>query len=304
MPKDPRRIRFVADRGDARLRLDRVLVRRVTDISRMSRSRAQQWISSGAVLVDGIAAIRPSQRVRGGARIEIALPDTAAQRVRPAPEAIPLDILYEDAHLLAVNKPAGLVVHPSYRNTTGTLLNAVLWHVRHDQGLRPGIVSRLDKNTSGVLLVSLQPEVHARLQRTGLRKEYLALVAGAPRPRAGLITLPLGRASGDRRRVAVVETGTPAVTRYETVASAGGVSLLRCELVTGRTHQIRVHLAARGWPILGDPVYGRPHPGIERPALHAWRVGFRHPVTGTELELVAPIPGDMATLMRRRAGHA
>jgi 23S rRNA pseudouridine1911/1915/1917 synthase len=296
MPVDRGTIHFIADRGDARLRLDQVLVRRVTGITRMSRSRAQQWIESGTVSVDGAVAARPSNRVREGAVIEIALPDNAESRVRPQPEEATLDVLYEDEHLLALNKPAGVVVHPSYKNASGTLLNAVLWHVRGRAELRPGIVTRLDKDTSGLLLVSLTPGVHAALQRRRVRKEYLAMVAGVPRPTGGTIDLPLGRDRADRRRVVITPDGLPSVTHYEVLWTGDGVSLVRCELVTGRTHQIRVHMAAQGWPLVGDAAYGTPDARLARQALHSWRATFLHPVTAAPTEISAPLPDDFAAL--------
>lgn len=296
MPGERRTIHFTADRGDARLRLDQILVRRVTDITRMSRSRAQDWIESGAVQVDGSIASRPSIRVREGAFVEIALPDTAEQRTRPQPEEGALDILHEDEHLLALNKPAGIVVHPSYKNISGTLLNAVLWHLRDRNDVRPGVVTRLDKDTSGVLLVSLTPGVHAALQRISIRKEYLAIVAGVPHPRNGTIDLSLGRDPEDRRRVVVTPDGLPSVTHYEVLSSTNGISIVRCELGTGRTHQIRVHLAALGWPLIGDATYGVPDARLTRQALHSWRVSFVHPISAAPLQIEAPLPPDLAPL--------
>jgi 23S rRNA pseudouridine1911/1915/1917 synthase len=295
MPEAPRRIHFVADRGDARLRLDQVLVRRVVDVRRMSRARAQAWIEGGAVRVDAAPARRPAMRVREGATIEVTMPDSAEPRIRPAAEHRDLEVLYEDEHVLVVNKPAGVVVHPSYKNPSGTLLNALLGRFRERADVRPGIVTRLDKETSGVLVVALTAGVHARLQRRAPRKEYLAIVAGTPRPARGTIELPLGRDAHDRRLVTVVDEGLPSSTRYEVVSSRDGLSLVRCELVTGRTHQIRVHLAASGWPIVGDAVYGVADERISRPALHSWRVQFVHPVTGAPIDLSAPVPNDMAT---------
>jgi 23S rRNA pseudouridine1911/1915/1917 synthase len=294
MPEPPRGIHFIADRGDARLRLDQVLVRRVTAVARMSRSKAQEWIESGAVLVDGVPAARPALRVREGAAVFVALPESAQPRTRPAPEDLPLAVLHEDAHLIAINKPAGLVVHPSFKNTSGTVLNALLGRFRSRADVRPGIVTRLDKDTSGVMLVALTAGVHARLQRVPPRKDYLAIVAGTPKPRSGTIDSALGRDRNDRRRMTVADDGVPSTTRYELLSSRNGVSLVRCELVTGRTHQIRVHLAARGWPIVGDAVYGVADDRIIRVALHSWRVKLCHPVSGAVLELTAPLPDDMA----------
>jgi 23S rRNA pseudouridine1911/1915/1917 synthase len=296
MPDARRTIQFTTDRGDARLRLDQVLVRRVTDVTRMSRSRAQDWIESGAVLVDGAVALRPSVRVREGVLVEVALPESAEPRMRPQAEAGALDVIYEDEHVLALNKPAGVVVHPSYKNVSGTLLNAVLWHLRHRDDVRPGIVTRLDKDTSGVLLVSLTAGVHAALQRTEIRKEYLAIVAGVPRPPSGTIELSLGRDPDDRRRVVVTPDGLPSVTHYEVLSSENGLSVVRCELGTGRTHQIRVHMAARGWPVLGDPTYGVPDARLTRQALHSWRATFVHPISGAQLQITAALPSDLAGL--------
>jgi 23S rRNA pseudouridine1911/1915/1917 synthase len=291
-------IHFTADRGDARLRLDQVLVRRVTEISGMSRALAQRWIAEGVVSVDRTRAARASMHVREGAAVEITLPAPLRVRERPRPEPLPLDIVYEDDALLAVNKPAGMVVHPSFRNRSGTLLNGVLWHVRDRKAVRPGLVSRLDKDTSGVVLVALSPGVHARVQgdaRAGrVIKEYLAIVRGTPRPSEGRIVLPLRRDPADRRRVIADSSGgAPSETRYSVVRTGMTYSLMRCQLVTGRTHQIRVHLASNGWPIVGDRRYGAPHPLIQRQALHAWRITLPHPDSRQLLEIETPLPGDM-----------
>ena len=297
MPEAPDRIQFFADRGDARLRLDQVLVRRVLGISRMSRSVAQQWIESGAVTVDRRAAHRAAARVREGAAIEVTLPATAVRRSVPEAEPADVKVLYEDASLIAIDKPPGVVVHPSYKQLSGTLLNAVLWRIRDRPDARPGILTRLDKDTSGIVVVALSAEVHAAMQRDAnaglIRKEYLAVVVGAPRPRAGTIRDPLGRDPSDRRRVVITPGGAASETRYEVVSAAGGLALVRCELVTGRTHQIRVHLSARGWPILGDRVYGTADERITRQALHAWRITLPHPITRAPLAIEAPMPGDM-----------
>jgi len=214
---------------------------------------------------------------------------------RPAAESIDLEILFEDPWLIAVNKPAGMVVHPTYKNTSGTLVNAILAHrVLHTT---PGIVTRLDKDTSGLVLAALTSQIHMMVQRDAhaghVRKDYLAVVQGLPSPASGTIGLPLARDVSDRRKVVVTEGGAACETRYEVLASAGAFSLVRCELVTGRTHQIRVHLAARGWPIAGDAVYGVPHPLLRRQALHAWRLTLPHPITRDLFTVTAPVPADL-----------
>ena len=266
----------------------------------MSRTRAQGWIDSGLVTVDEAPVARASIKVREGAAIVVTLPETTVLREAPRPEAVPLDVLYEDDDLLAINKPAGMVVHPSFRNPSGTILNAVLWRYRDRPDVRPGLVSRLDKGTSGVLLLALSPGVHARIQRDAaagrVAKEYVAVVRGTPRPSCGTIALRLAHDPADRRRIVVDAGGMPSETRYRVMSSADGYSVVACELVTGRTHQIRVHLAARGWPVAGDVVYGQPDSGIGRQALHAWRISLPHPRSRTALCLEAPLPKDMDTL--------
>jgi 23S rRNA pseudouridine1911/1915/1917 synthase len=296
-------IHFTADRGDARLRLDQVLVRRVTEVSGLSRARAQRWIADGLVSVDETPAARASIHVREGAAIRVMVPTTTKLREAPLPEPVPLDVLYEDDDLMAINKPAGIVVHPSFRNPTGTLLNGILWRLRDRTDVRPGLVSRLDKDTSGVVIVALSPGAHAQIQRDArvrlVTKVYLAAVRGMPTPSTGVITLPLRHDPSDRRRIVTDPAGVPSKTRYRVVSSVNIYSLLECELMTGRTHQIRVHLAASGWPIVGDAVYGSPDPLIARQALHAWRVTFLHPATRTPLEVEAPLPVDMQQFVRK-----
>ena len=292
---------FIADRGDSRLRLDQVLARRVTSVTHMSRSVAQRWIEGGAVMVDGRAARRSSDRVREHSTISVAFPPDTGLRSVPGPEPGNLDVLYEDDTLIAINKPPGVVVHPSYKQLSGTLLNAVLWHVRERSDIRPGILTRLDKDTSGVVVIAFAAGAHAAMQRDAaagrIRKEYLAIVHGSPRPAAGVIREPLGRDPSDRRRVVVAAGGAPSETRYEVVRSLpGGLSLVRCALLTGRTHQIRVHLSTRGWPIAGDRLYGGGLDVIPRQALHAWHVALPHPVTNEPLAIEAPLPQDFSRI--------
>ena len=241
-------------------------------------------------------------------------------RQRPRAEAIDLRIVYEDEWVLVVDKPAGMVVHPTYRNASGTLLNGVLWRLRDRPGASPGILTRLDKDTSGLVILGLTASTHAVMQQDGgagrITKRYLAVVRGSPSPAAGRIVLPLGRDSADRRVVVVRSDGQAAETRYQVISSSrrGGpsgpptdpadpsdfpvMSLLHCEPVTGRTHQIRVHLSASGWPIVGDRAYGGADPLIARQALHAWKVTLPHPVTRQPLAIEAPLPDDLASLLQ------
>jgi 23S rRNA pseudouridine1911/1915/1917 synthase len=192
------------------------------------------------------------------------------------------------------------VAHPTYKQTSGTVLNGLLWHIRDRASITPGILTRLDKDTSGLMVVALSPVVHAAMQRDAaagrLRKEYLAAVTVTPDPPSGTITLALARDPHDRRRVVPSPDGAPSETRYEVLSPSPHGALVRCELVTGRTHQIRVHLSARGWPIVGDRVYGTADDRIGRQALHAWRVTMPHPVTRVEMSFEAPPPKDMAAL--------
>ena len=228
-------------------------------------------------------------------------------RQRPQPEKGPLIVVYEDDAVIVLDKPAGIVVHPTYKNTSGTLLNAVLWRYRERTDVQPGILTRLDKNTSGLVVIALTPGLHATMQRDlnagRVRKEYLAIVAGLPSPSQGRIALPLGRSSEDRRIVVVRDDGARCVTDYEVIdhwtVGDASVSIVRCELVTGRTHQIRVHLATRGWPIIGDAVYGHASEDIARQALHAWRVTLPHPLTRDMMTVTSPLPRDIAAITPR-----
>ena len=307
------------DRGDAGVRVDRVLLRHLRDERGLSRNQIQKWIDRGDVLINGAPPSRAAWRVRAGDDLQVRV-ERARTRARPAAEAVPLDVIYEDEHLLAINKPAGLVVHPSYKNATGTLMNGVLQRARDwPRGDKPGLMGRLDKFTSGLVIVTKRAAIHATLQRAmdarRIDKDYLAVVWGKPTPVRGTIDLALDRDPWDRRRITVTDRGgQPSVTRYERLAVRGAepsgstFSLVRCRLITGRTHQIRVHLSAKGWPLVGDAAYGRrgvrpsDDAAIERArvfprqALHAWRLSFRHPVAGTELTLTAPLPDDLRAL--------
>jgi 23S rRNA pseudouridine1911/1915/1917 synthase len=305
---------LTADRGDAGQRLDLVLRRHLHDLRHATRTRLQGWIVDGRVTVNGIAVRRTSARTAFGDLVIVELPDAARRRATLA-EQKTLSVLYEDEHLLVVDKPAGMVAHPTYKHDGGTLLNALLWLARDwPAGTRPSLIGRLDKLTSGVVLVARSAATHARLQRImsspDSEKDYLAVVYGRVNEQGGRINLPLGRDQQDLRRVAVSRTaGASSVTLFERLASVGSLSLLRCRLVTGRRHQIRVHLAARGWPIVGDPTYGDSRVSaiddptlsiaavFPRQALHSWRVAFAHPFTGARVEVEAPIPADLQKLL-------
>ena len=302
MPDSAQRFQFVADRGDAGRRLDQALVRRVEGLSRLSRTTAQRWIESGAVEVDGRRTTRAAATLREGATVAVMVPASAPRRTRPAAEPATLDVLYEDDDLIVVNKPAGIVVHPTYKQTAGTVLNGLLWHLRDRAGVTPGILTRLDKDTSGLVAIALSPGIHATMQRDAaagrVRKEYLAIVTTVPDPRAGRITFALARDPADRRRVVATPAGAKSETRYQVLASSLAASLVSCELVTGRTHQIRVHLSASGWPIAGDRLYGGAPGPIGRQALHAWRITMPHPATRAPLSVEAPLPADLAATLR------
>lgn len=204
-----------------------------------------------------------------------------------------LDILYEDALVVVVDKPPGVVVHPTYGHSSGTVLDAL----RGRTGSDPQIVGRLDKDTSGVLIAATDRQAHALLQRTSFEKDYLALVHGRVDEAEGTITLRLRVDPLDRRRMAIDAAGAICETRFRRVASADNVTLVCCRLITGRRHQIRAHLAARGWPIVGDRVYGRGDDGLPRHALHSWQTAFVHPISGSRIRITAPLSPDFQRLV-------
>ncbi len=294
------------------LRLDQALARL---LPAYSRSRLQHWVRRARVTVDGAAAA-PKDKVWGGERIEVQAELGPAARAA-APQDIPLAIVHEDAQLLVIDKPAGLVVHPGSGNPDGTLLNALLQHAPSLAALpRAGIVHRLDKDTSGLLVVAKTLEAHAslvrQLQAHSVQREYVALVAGVPAPQ-GRVEAPIGRHPVARTRMAVVARGKPALTHFHVLHAGVAWSLVRCRLETGRTHQIRVHMHSIGHPLVGDPVYGsaklaralpEPARNFPRQALHAARLELTHPASGQRLTFRAPLPADLAGLLAALEHHA
>lgn len=288
---------YLADQE--RERLDVFVARRLVGLS---RTGARRMIDDGLVQVDGDIE-RPSYRLRFGEMVRI-WPAAPSQPVAE-PEDIPLDVRYEDADVIVVNKAVGMTVHPAPGQPRGTLVNALLAHCPDLQAIgdaiRPGMVHRLDKDTSGVMMVAknaaamqhLQDQIRART----VEKRYWAVVAGTPDPLEGTIDAPIGRDLSDRRRMAVIEGGKPSRTGYEVVERFLDTSLLECLLITGRTHQIRVHLAALGAPIIGDRIYGQESHLIDRQALHARLLLFDHPVSGERVRVEVEPPDDFQALL-------
>lgn len=266
-----------------------------------SRSRLSAWLKAGRITLDG-ASPAPSDKVWGGEQVRVEpLDDPSVTAFRP--EAIPIDVVFEDAHLIVINKPSGLVVHPGSGNWEGTLLNALLQHAPQFAGLpRAGIVHRLDKDTSGLLVAAktavAQTALVRQLQDHSVTREYAAVVHGYV-PAAGTVDAPIGRHKTQRTRMAVVPGGKAAITHYEPRAHYEQATLLTCRLETGRTHQIRVHMASIGHPLVGDPVYGgqRKAPAFPRQALHAEKLELTHPQSGRRRSWRAALPDDMKRLI-------
>ena len=312
---------LVVDIGPAMagMRLDKALA---TAAPELSRARIQALMAEGRITFAGEVVTDGSSKAKEGFYL-IAVPEPLP--AEPQAEAIPLTVLYEDAHLIVIDKPAGMTVHPAPGNQTGTLVNALLHHCGDSLSgiggvLRPGIVHRLDKDTSGVMVAAKSDAAHQGLSALfaahDLEREYIALTRGQPRPPSGRIENRIGRSNSDRKKMAVLKTsGRIAITDYRTLAAFGPsdrplAARVACRLHTGRTHQIRVHMASLGAPVLGDPVYGSGPPapvvrdairdaGLARQALHAAVLGFVHPVTGEALRFETGLPADMAALEDR-----
>lgn len=300
-------------------RLDKALA----DASGLSRERVKALIGEGRVTIGGAVAHQASSKVEPGASFSIAVPPPADPAAKP--EDIPLVIAFEDDHLIVIDKPAGMVVHPAAGNADGTLVNALLHHCAGRlSGIggvaRPGIVHRIDKDTSGLLVVAKSDRAHEGLARQfadhSLERAYLAVCNGHPMPPSGTVDARVGRSDANRKKMAVLakdsSRGKHAVTHYKTLKRMEGCALIECRLETGRTHQVRVHLASIGHALLGDPLYGRANSqvrpvvqrlGFHRQALHAAVLGFVHPVTGERLRFESDLPADMRELIDE-TGHS
>jgi len=316
--RNDRRHEVEAGPGDAGERLDRLFASRFPELS---RSRVKALIEAGRVSTGGATISEPSHRVKPGQTFAIIIPEP--EPAAPAAQAIPLEIHYEDADIIVVNKPPGMAVHPGPGTPDLTLVNALIAHCGHSLSgiggvMRPGIVHRLDKDTSGLMVVAKNDAAHYALSRDFAARKvdraYQAAVWGRPMPRAGEIAGPIGRHPTNRKKMAVLKAGgKPALTRYRVVRALGpAASLVECRLATGRTHQIRVHMASIGHPVMADPLYGRVGPArlaglapasraalarLGRQALHAYRLGFVHPRTGERCLWETPLPSDLKELI-------
>ena len=292
---------ILPDRADERV--DACIARLVSDVS---RSAAQRLCEDGQVLLNGAAA-KKNARVAPGDVLELTLPEP--QPTQAQAEDIPLDVAYEDADVIVINKPKGLVVHPAAGHWEGTLVNALLHHCRDSLSgvggaLRPGIVHRIDKDTSGLLIVAKNDFAHqklaAQLQDHTLARTYVCIVCGKLREDAGTVNAPIARDKNDRKKMAVRPDGKPAVTHWQVLARYPGYTYVQCRLETGRTHQIRVHMASLGHPILGDTVYGhkKPELGQNTQCLHAKELTFRHPRTDEPVTVACPLPEEFERVLQ------
>ena len=285
-------------------RIDALLAR---VLPQYSRSQIQKCLDSGAVLLDG-RPLKKNYRGNAGDVIELFLPET--QDIPLEAQDIPLDVVYEDADIIVINKPRGMVVHPAPGHPDGTLVNALLHHCAGSLSgiggqMRPGIVHRIDRDTSGLIIAAKNDAAHAflaaQLADHTLARTYECLAVGNFKEDSGTVDAPIGRHRTDRKKMAVVPDGRRAVTHWEVIARYRGVTHLRCRLETGRTHQIRVHLAYIGHPILGDTVYGakKPVPGLTGQCLHATALEFIHPATGKNISLTCPLPEEFTRMLEK-----
>ncbi len=302
---------FTVDDTDDGSRLDLYIS---GQLEGLTRSRVGKLISEGLVLLEG-KVVKAGSRVKKGACVEVRIPQSKPLSIEP--EAIPIKIVYEDEYLVVVDKSAGMVVHPSAGHSTGTLVHALLYHYRKLSSIggleRPGIVHRLDKDTSGLLIVAREEQSHLKLceqlKQRVVQRSYYAVTHGAIKEDSGIIETEIGRHPTDRKRMWVnSRRGRKAVSEFKVVERFNGFSLCRVNLKTGRTHQIRVHMAYKGFPIVGDSLYGGKkkqrrdganHILIGRQALHAYKLGFTHPHNGKDLEFESPLPEDMRELIEK-----
>ena len=298
-------VRLTVPGEDGGVRLDSFLA---ASLPELTRSAAARLIETGQVTVDGRTASK-SARLYGGEAVEVALPEPEA--IEALPQEIPLDVAYEDGDVIVVNKPAGLVVHPAPGHPDGTLVNALLYHCGDSLSgvggaLRPGIVHRIDRDTSGLIIAAKNDAAHqslaAQLQDHTLARTYECIVTGSLREEAGAVDAPIGRHRTDRKKMAVTDRGGKrAVTHWEVLERFPGYTYVRCRLETGRTHQIRVHMAYIGHPIYGDTVYGakKPVPGLTGQCLHAVGLRFVHPRTGEQVEVSCPLDEEFAAVLEK-----
>ena len=294
---------LTASAEDKGSRIDRYVSENITELT---RSGVQGLMEKGLILVNG-GEVSKNYKLRGGEEISVEIPEP--EPMDAVPEDIPLDIVYEDEDLLVVNKPKGMVVHPAHGNYTGTLVNALLHHCGNSLSgingvIRPGIVHRIDKNTSGLLIVAKNDASHLKLaeqiKEHSFTREYEAVACGYFKDTEGTVDAPIGRHKTDRKKMCVTtENSRNAVTHYSVIKQYGGYAHVRLRLETGRTHQIRVHLAYIGHPVLGDAVYGKPFKGIEGQCLHARKIGFIHPTTGEYLEFTSELPDYFVSVLNK-----
>lgn len=296
-------ITLVCTAEDCGKRIDKYISER---ISELTRSAVQIIISKNAVTVSG-KSVSKNYKIKGSETVSVEMPDP--EPTDTVPENIPLNIIYEDSDLLVVNKPKGMVVHPAHGNYSGTLVNALLYYCGDSLSgingvIRPGIVHRIDKNTSGLLIVAKNDKAHLHLSEQikahSFTREYEAVACGYFKETDGTVDAPIGRHKTERKKMCVTaENSRNAVTHYSVIKQYGGYAHIRCRLETGRTHQIRVHMAYIGHPILGDEVYGKSYKGIEGQCLHARKIGFIHPSAHKYMEFTSPLPEYFVSIINK-----